>query len=166
MAPKTSQLQIRVTVDEKEALKRLAAAAGLSVSSYVLSRVLPLAELEFTRLYARAAEPGVDRMPLLDELDQALERLTGVDLATKVPRPDGRTLSPVLHNCIAAMVERVAARKRAAPPRWVSDVPPLARPHFGWSLQSLRPHQIRVTPVAFKRRNLFFDPAAGPSPWT
>jgi len=164
MGARTSQLQIRVTPAEKAALKGLAAAAGESVSGYVLSRVLPSAELELTRLYARLSETGVDHRPTLTELEKALERLPGSEFAERVPSPDQATLSPVLHNCVAAQVEQEAHRKQVTSPAWTSEVAPLARPHFGWTLRSLRPHQLRVAPVAFKRRNIFFDPAVGPSP--
>ena len=49
MGTKTSQLQIRVTPEQKEALKRLAADAGISVSKYVLACALPSGQLEFAR---------------------------------------------------------------------------------------------------------------------
>ena len=65
MQTKTSQLQIRVSPEEKSALKRLAASAGQSVSSYVLSRVLPSAELEFTGIYSRLSRTGVNHRATL-----------------------------------------------------------------------------------------------------
>ena len=164
MGARTSQLQIRVTSAEKAALKRLAGAAGESVSSYVLGRVLPSAELDLVQLYGRLVEMGVDHRATLSELEQTLGRLTGSELADRVPAPEEGTLSPVLLNCVAAMVEAAAQRRGVDPPRWASETTPLARPHFGWTLRSLRPHQIRVSPVVFKRRNIFFDPARGPSP--
>lgn len=164
MAARTSQLQIRVSPAEKAALKRLAGAAGESVSSYVLSRVLPSAELELAALLERLAEAGADHRATLVEFESTLERAPGTDLPTRVPPPAPNALSPILLNCVAAMVERAAHDSGVDPPTWVADVPPLQRPHFGWVLRSLRPHQLRVAPLAFKRRNVFFDPAVGPSP--
>ena len=164
MGNRTSQLQIRVTPDEKAALKRLAAAAGESVSSYVLTRVLPSRELELATLYRSLSETGVDHRATLAAVERLLSDLDGSELRERVPPPEAETVSPVLLNCLAAIVETVAHRTQSDPPAWVAAVPPLPRPHFGWSLGSLRPHQLRVSPIPFKRRNIFFDPAVGPSP--
>lgn len=160
MGSRDSQLQIRVTKAEKAALKRLADTAGESVSSYVLSRVLPSAELRLVGLYGELAATGVDHRKTLAEIRATLDTLAGADLGTSPP-PETGTLSPTLQNFVAAMVESAAQRRGVAPPAWVASVPPLPRPHFGWSLPSLKPHQVRVSGVAYKRRNLFFDPAAG-----
>ena len=164
MGARSSQLQIRVTPAEKNALKRLADAAGESVSSYVLARVLPSAELDLVKLYGQLGEVGVDHRATLSEFEETLDRLSGLELADRVPRPEEGTLSPILLNCVAAMVEVAAHRRGVDPPGWAAETPPLAQPHFGWALRSLRPHQLRVSPVVFKRRNIFFDPARGPSP--
>jgi hypothetical protein len=109
------------------------------------------------------AETGVGHGATLAELETTLDRVGGSDLDA-VPPPDVDSLSPTLMNCIAGMIESVAQRRGVAAPTWVATVPPLPRPHFGWVLRSLRPHQLRVSGVAYKRRNLFFDPAAGMSP--
>jgi len=160
MGTRDSQLQIRVTSAEKAALKRLAEAAGESVSSYVLARVLPSVELDLVRLYQGLAETGVHHGATLREVEETLERVAGSQLDT-LPPPAVGSLSPALANCVAAMIESAAQRKGVAPPAWVASVAPLPRPHFGWVLRSLRPHQVRVSGVSYKRRNLFFDPAAG-----
>lgn len=164
MGARTSQLQIRVTPAEKAVLKRLADAAGESVSSYVLGRALPSSELELIGLYRRLTETGVDHSVTLVELESVLERLPGSDFGESVPPPGSEGISVLLLNCVAAMVEAAAHRKGVDPPGWTAQTPPLTQPHFGWALRSLRPHQIRLSPVAFKRRNIFFDPARGPSP--
>jgi len=164
MGARSSQLQIRVTPGEKAALKRLASAAGESVSTYVLSRVLPSEDRIIAGLYGALAEAGADRRATLAELARVLEGMSPADVGERVPEPEPGTLGPVVLNSIAALVESAAHRQGVDPPGWASRVPPLPRPHFGWALRSLRPHQLRVTPVAFKRRNLFFDPAIGPSP--
>ncbi len=46
MQTKTHHVQIRVTADEKAALKRLASRSGLDVSSYMLGRALPSQRLK------------------------------------------------------------------------------------------------------------------------
>lgn len=161
MGARTSQLQIRVTPGQKARLKRLAAAAGETLSSYVLSRALPSEDGAAPRLYEELARPGTDRKQPLAELRRLIDAVPGPEMH-ELPEPGPGTLTPVLANTVAALIEAAAHRKGVAPPDWVARVPRLSRPHFGWTLVSLRPHQIRVTPVAFKRRNLFFDPAAGP----
>lgn len=163
MGSRTSQLQIRVTPAEKATLKRLASAEGETVSSYVLSRVLPSTELELAAGMRRLAEPGMDQREALVEMVELLERIPGAELAGSVPAPDAKEVPPVVRNRIAALVESEAHRKATEPPDWVRSVPRLPRPHFDWLLTSLKPHQLRVTPVAFKRRNLFFDPATAPA---
>lgn len=164
MGARSSQLQIRVTPAEKAALRRLATAAGESVSTYVLSRVLPPEERLLTALYNELADPGRDHRATLARLAAVLEGMGPSDVRERVPEPDRATLAPVLLNSICALVETAAHGKEVDPPAWVADVPPLSRPHFGWTLRSLRPHQLRVAPIPFKRRNLYFDPSTGPSP--
>ena len=164
MGARSSQLQIRVTPAEKAALKRLATAAGESVSTYVLSRVLPSEERVVVALYDALAEKGRDHRATLAELAKVLERMPPTEIHESIPEPDPSALGPVLLNSVAALVETAAHRKQVDPPGWVARVPPLPRPHFGWVLRSLRPHQLRVAPIPFKRRNLYFDPSTGPSP--
>jgi len=163
MTAKSSQLQIRVSPDEKAALKRLARAAGESISSYVLSRVLPSTELQLAGLMDRLRDPEPDFQGVLTDLARALNRLSDQDFAGGVPAPDA-DISLGRLNRVAALVEAEAARKGVEPPVWAWELPLLERPQFWWALASLKPHQMRVTPVAFKRRNVFFDPASGPAP--
>ena len=134
------------------------------MSGYVLARVLPSAELALAQTLERLAEPGVDHRSSLEDFASLLDGLSPTDLSTSVPAPDPGRLSPVLANSVAALVETAAHDKGVPPPEWVRSVPPLTRPHFGWTLRSLRPHQVRVSPIPFKRRNIFFDPATGASP--
>lgn len=164
MGARSSQLQIRVTPAEKAALKGLADAAGQSVSSYVLSRVLPSDEQIISHLYEQLIESDADHRRILTRLQAALARLSGAELRERVPPPDPEGLGAVLLNSVAALVETAAHEQAVEPPAWVATVARLPKPHFGWPLVSLRPHQLRVTPVPFKRRNLFFDPAAALAP--
>ena len=75
------------------------------------------------------------------------------DLAVAGIDPGG--LTPLQLNCAAAAIESEAWRREQSPPAWTRDVHPLAAPYFCWSLPSLRPHLMRVTPAAFKRRNVY-----------
>jgi hypothetical protein len=74
---------------------------------------------------------------------------------------DLRGLSPYVQNYVAAMVELAAHQKGVASPGWVREVPPLDEPHFATALGGLRLHLLQVSPVPFKRRNIFIDSSLG-----
>jgi uncharacterized protein (DUF1778 family) len=160
MDAKTSQLQIRVTEDEKAALKRLARAANMTVSAFVLAQALPTQRREVARLLDELPAASGRQREVLAALCARVAALPPADFAGALAEPPLESLSPILRNQIAAIVEQAAHAKAVEPPEWVGGVPPLARPHFAWPLSSLRPHQIRVTPAPFKRRGIFFDPAS------
>jgi hypothetical protein len=154
MSSKTSQLQIRVSPEQKRALKLLAERAGLSTSAYVLSIALPGGSPEFTRR-VQALSAGRDRPNALSDLGFYLAAIPPETFLRAISEVDFGKLSPLLRNYAAAAVEQECARRRAPIPSWATDVEPPARPHFAWELRSLRPHLTRVSPPAFKRRNLF-----------
>jgi hypothetical protein len=159
MAAKRSQLQIRVTDAEKKTLKRLAGAAKMSVSQYVLAQALPSRHMELSRLLEQLARRGGGHEGTLNRLAAFLSETPAADFGEVLAHPPLDLLSPLHQNELAAAVERAAHAKSAETPNWVAGVPRLGRPHFAWSLMSLRPHQVRVAPVPFKRRGIFFDPA-------
>lgn len=156
---KTSQLQIRVTPEEKQALKRLAEAAGESLSTYVLSRALPTVNRELAAAVGELAQAG-GHLAASGSLRALLRDLSGDELLSPAARPDLDGLPPLARNVVAGLVEEAAHDKGVEPPEWAETVAPLDRPHFRWALESLQPHQLRVTPAPFKRRNLFFDPTS------
>ena len=162
MSTKSQQLQVRVTPDEKAALKRLARSAGLDVSSYVLARALPTARARFDEII-RAIRDGEDHRFALAELNDLLSGLTRAQLpdAVAVAPPEMRDLSPLLQNYVAAMVEQACHQCQVPPPAWGRDVPPLEVPYFPTPLRSLRLHLLRGAPVPFKRRNIFVDSGVG-----
>lgn len=163
MATKTHQLQIRVTPHEKAAIRRLARAAGLDVSSYVLARALPATQGRFDDLVGALAAPQ-GRSYALAELNDFLSALSGPELAEAVGvvnRAVFDALPEYERNYIAAMVELACARRDRPPPAWTTDVRPLARPRFGTELRSVRPYLLRASPVPFKRRNIFIDASIG-----
>ncbi|MFQ5744307.1 MAG: DUF1778 domain-containing protein [Acidobacteriota bacterium] len=160
MATKSLQLQIRVTPQQKAALKRLAAGAGQEVSSYVLSRCLPQARLRFEELLESLAQEA-DRRFALAELNDLLTGPAGVELLEGVEHAGIRHLPALVQNYVAAMVEEVARRHGVAPPAWVADVQPLETPHFAVPFAGLRLHLLRAAPVSFKRRNIFVDSSLG-----
>jgi len=162
MSAKSQQLQIRVTPEQKAALKRLAKAAGQDVSGYVLSRTLPEARVRFGEII-RALRNREDHRFALAELNDLLSGLTGAQLpdAVAVAPVEMRDLSPFLQNYVAAMVEQVSHQREVPAPSWGRDVPPLEEPHFATSLGSLRLHLLRAAAAPFKRRNIFVDSGVG-----
>lgn len=162
MSTKSRQLQIRVTPEEKAALKRLARSAGQDVSGYVLSRALPEARMRFHEI-VRALVDGEEHRFALAELHDLLSGLTRAQLpdAVGVAPPQIRDLSPLLQNYVTAMVEQASHQRGVPAPSWGRDVPPLEAPHFATPLRSLRLHLLRAAPVPFKRRNIFVDSGVG-----
>ena len=158
MGTKTSQLQIRVSPEQKQALKRLATAAGMSVSRYVLASALRSTQLDFAR-HVEALRDHEHRPRALADLRIFLSGLAPEEMAHAVAAMDVEALPPVLGNYVAATVEGVARQKRLPSPSWVRQIEPLDQPDFAWELQSLRPHLLRITPLTFKRRNVFVDAA-------
>ena len=162
MSTKSQQLQIRVTADQKAALKRLARDAGQDLSGYVLARALPEARLRFAEII-RALRGGEDHRFALAELNDLLADLTRAQLsdAVAVAPPELRDLSPLLQNYVAAMVEQASHQREVPAPSWGRDVPPLEAPYFATPLRSLRLHLLRAAPAPFKRRNIFVDSGVG-----
>jgi uncharacterized protein (DUF1778 family) len=160
MAAKSAQLQIRVSAAEKAALKRAARRAGLDVSRYVLSRVLPPARARLVETLA-ALRHGEDHRFVLAEINDLLSGLAPAAFTEAVAGLDVRLLSPFLQNYLSAMVEHAASQKGQVPPAWARDVEPLDDPVFAVPFARLRPHLLRTAPVAFKRRNIFIDATVG-----
>lgn len=160
MPAKTEQLQIRVTPQQKAALKRQASAAGRDVSSYVLSQLVPPEQDRFAEIL-RALEDDTDRRFALAELSDFLHACAPIVFGEAVARADLGELPLWVRNYVAAMVEQAADQKHLAPPRWVRDVAPLPAPHFATGLMSLRLHLLGSSPVPFKRRNIFVDAGVG-----
>lgn len=160
MGSKSEQVQIRVTPRQKTALKRLAAAAGQDVSSYILARALPAAGTRFGELMALLArEP--ERRYALAELNDLLSALGADELGEAVAHADVAGLSGLMQNYVAAMVEQACYLKGARPPSWTDRIDPLDAPYFAVPLESLRLHLLAASPVPFKRRNIFVDAALG-----
>ena len=160
MPAKTEQLQIRLAPREKAALQKRAAAAGQSVSEYVLSRVLPAAGRRFAELVASHSKESEPRYALA-ELNDLLSTLGAGELREAVARADLGRLSALHRNYVAAMVEHACHQAGIPAPAWAAAVPPLDTPFFAAPLDGLRLHLLRASPVAFKRRNLFVDSTLG-----
>ncbi|MCU0647756.1 MAG: DUF1778 domain-containing protein [Gemmatimonadaceae bacterium] len=160
MPTKSSQLQLRLTPRQKAALKRHAAAAGLDVSAYVLQRALPPVD-DAWRALVNALPERAEPSYVLAELNDLLTRTAPIEFAGVTASPPPADLAPWLRNYLAAMVEQAAAQKGVTPPPWTTTVAPLRAPWFGTTLRALYPYLLRVSPVPFKRRNLFIDSGVG-----
>ncbi len=162
MGAKSEQLQIRVSREQKAALRRLAREAGLDVSSYVLARAIPHARVRFAEAVETLGSGGEHRFALA-EVNDLLARLTAAQLedAVGTAPPGLQSLSLQLRNYLAAMVEQACDLHGAAPPPWTRTVSPLEAPHFATPLRSLRLHLLRAAPVVFRRRNIFVDAGIG-----
>lgn len=160
MPTKTAQLQIRVTPQQKAALKRLARAAGCDVSTYVLSR-LPAAGRNRVAEILRGVRSEGERRYALAELHDFLANCPPIEFTEAFEHADVGALSLFLQNYVAAMIEFAAEAKGVTPPAWLREIPPLDAPHFATPLKSLRGHLLRASPVPFKRRNLFVDASVG-----
>jgi uncharacterized protein (DUF1778 family) len=152
---KTDQLQIRVSNSEKSAIQRAAARAGLGVSSYVLSRLSSPTALVFAQAVALIGQ-GDERFALA-ELNALLTRFAAPELREAITHGVPRSLSPVLANTVAAMVEMACAKRGVSVPAWTREIVPLAEPVFGSTLQSLRLYLLTHSPAPFRRRNIFID---------
>jgi uncharacterized protein (DUF1778 family) len=160
MTGKNSQLQIRVSAAEKAAIRRAADRAGLDVSTWVLSRLLPPARGQFRELTdALARDPSQRRFTLAAHNDLLTDTPAEAFREAVAEPPD--PLDPWAANYVAAMVETAAHRHQVPPPAWTLAVQPLSRPAFGSPLESLRLHLLLAAPPAFKRRNIFVDSSIG-----
>ncbi|HMI37095.1 MAG TPA: DUF1778 domain-containing protein [Steroidobacteraceae bacterium] len=157
--PKSAQLQIRVTVAQKSAIRRAAARAGMGMSDYVLSRVLSVPAAQFQNAVKDCGGP--ESRFALAELNALLARLSAGELREAVAEPATVSLTPFLANTIAAMVEFACARRAVAPPAWTRNIEPLDKPVFGSTLQGVRLHLLKSSPAPFRRRNLFIDATVG-----
>lgn len=160
MTAKTQQLQIRVTPREKAMLRRRARAAGLDVSTFVLTCALPPADDRLASI-VRALRDEANHRFALAELNDFLSACSPTGFAGAVEHVEVGALTPYLQNYVAAMTEQAAYQKGVAPPEWTRDVTPLDAPHFATPLASLRAHLLRAAPVPFKRRNIFVDAGVG-----
>ena len=157
---KSAQLQIRVSESQKAALRRQAKRAGMSMSDWVLSRVLPPLRETFQGLLkalSTAEKPGY----VLAELNELLTQLTTGEFKLAVSESPQVQLDPYWSNYVAATIEQAAASKSTEAPSWTENVQPLEEPVFGSSLKSLRLHLLTHSPVAFRCRNIFIDSSIG-----
>jgi hypothetical protein len=157
---KSEQLQIRVSSVEKAEIQRRAKQAGLDMSGYVLSRVLPAVAQQFKDAVIACGRPEAARFGFAD-LNTLLTNWTAAELAAAVTEWPAVSLTPYAANYVAAMVELACARHGLRAPAWTREVAPLTEPAFASSLVSLRLHLLTHSPPVFRRRNIFVDSTLG-----
>lgn len=157
---KTEQLQIRVSSQEKKLIKRAARHANMSMSDWVLSKVLPELQGRFQELMNALVEE-TSRGFAFASLNDFLFSLTASEFKTVVAEPPRVTLDEYLSNYVAAIIEFAANQKNAAMPSWVHEIKPLSKPRFGTNLKSLRVYLLTQSPPPFRRRNIFIDSTLG-----
>ena len=156
MARKTSQLQIRVTAEQKRTMKRLAREASMDMSAWVLRRVLPDEAERFQALVADVGGSSPKPMALA-ELADFLRALPLAAFQRAVAEAPRARIDPGTLNHIAGSIELAAARRGVEPPAWTATVTVPATPTFGSSLESVRLHLLANAPIALRRRNVFAD---------
>lgn len=157
---KSSQLQIRVTDEEKSYIERAAKGAGLSMSAWIMAKLLPPQELKFEHLLDALCADDHNKFAYaeLNELLISLSPSAFLDICGNEPT---RRLSPYALNYLAAMIELAAVQNGVPPPKWTARIPPLSMPYFGAPLMSLRLYLLTHSPAAFRRRNIFIDATLG-----
>ena len=160
---RSSQLQIRVSRRQKETILAAARRAGLSMSAWVLSRLLPSSAEQLGSLVERLSEvrPGEERSLVFAEILDLLAGLSREELMEAIANPPAARLDLYWSNYLAATIEQAAAARDVRLPDWVSAIPPLDVPVFGSTLASLRLHLLVAAPPPFAARNLFVDTALG-----
>jgi len=158
--PKTEQLQVRVSPSQKLAIKKQAAQAQMSMSEWILNKVLPSSPMSFQQLIgdlARSEKPGY----VFAELLETIGAMSAHEFELAASEPPEVQLNPYWQNYLAATLEHAAALKHAKAPSWVRDVAPLEQPAFGSSLKGLRLHLLVNSPPSFIARNIFVDSTVG-----
>lgn len=156
MSRKTAQLQIRVSPEQKRALRRFARQAGTDMSSWILERVLPDEGARFQALVARLGS-SVHGVAPWAELADFLRALPAGAFARATAEAPRAALDAADLNYLAAMIERAAVLRELTPPAWTRQATVPAQPAFGSALSGLRLYLLTAAPLAFRRRNIFVD---------
>ncbi|MBI4236994.1 MAG: hypothetical protein HY696_01085 [Deltaproteobacteria bacterium] len=157
---KNTWMQIRVDPQQKTAIRALAKRAGMDMSAWVLSQLLPPRPQQWSQRL-RALETAADARFALAAINDYLTALPASAFASALATAQPRGVSPYLANYVAAMVECAAHRCGVVPPPWVADIAPLAQPVFGTDLLSVRPLLLVSAPPPFRNRNIFIDATIG-----
>jgi len=157
---KSTQLQIRVSPQEKAAIARYARLANLGISEWVLHKILPSSQQAFGELLSQLNDAPNPKY-IFAEIHDLLQKAGGDEFELMTAQPPQKVLSPYLANYIAAMVEYAGVKKGRTAPAWTRNIEPLQQPVFGSDLESLKLHLLTHSPPPFRRRNIFIDATVG-----
>ena len=156
MPRKSSQLQIRVSPEQKRQLKRFAREASMDMSTWALSRLLDDDAARFQELTGALAT-SQDRRLALANLADFLRSLQAGAFERAVSHPPRAHIDDATLNHLAGAVELASERRGVAAPAWTRDVRVPDTPAFGSSLSSVRMYLLTRAPLALRRRNIFVD---------
>lgn len=160
---KSSHLQIRLTVAQKEAIRKASAAAGLEMTEWILKKIFPGPKVKFLLLLnaLKLVENKPDRRFVLNDLNAFLSGLDAHLLTEVVMDDPGLSFGALMENYVAAMVEEACVRQGCHPPQWSSECRGVKEPYFATAMSSLRLYLLCNAPVAFRKRNIFVDSTVG-----
>lgn len=159
--PKLQQLQIRVSDEEKAQIQQRAAKAGMDVSKWVLTQVLPAESERFQSICTALAQSPGKHTYIFADLNDFFSSLNGKTFTIAVREPPRIQMPLFEANYMAAMVAHTAALNSVAAPHWLRTIKPLDEPWFASTLKSLRLLLLTSSPPAFRSRNLFIDSSIG-----
>lgn len=153
-------LQIRLTALEKEVIGQQAHSVGLDVSTWVKQQLFPRHKKIYIELINSMTTLHESKQSLaaLNDLLHDLSKDEFVETLTELPK---RFIATVLGNYIASMIDFAANQKNIFPPSWTEHYKGTEEPFFSTDLKSLRLHLLRMSPAAFKKRNIFIDSSVG-----
>lgn len=158
LSRKTEKLDLRVTREEKERIRRAAQAAGMEISAWVMGRLFEPQSMRFMQLVREAARAN-DSFSFATLAD-FLKSLSGSALNGAVGEFPADVSDRFCRAYAAAMVETVCACQGIDAPAWTSKIGPIDEPYFASTLLSLRSYLLTNSPPAFRKRNLFVDATA------
>ena len=159
-ATRLLQLQIRVSPDEKVAIRRAAKYASMGMSKWILTHIFPTGAQRFHQLLAQL-KCDKNKCYSLSELHDLFHTEAPKEFEQMVENPPGVLLLPYWENYVAAMIEYTANQKGTSPAAWVRKIKPLSRSAFGTHLMSLRLYLLTHSPPPFRYRNIFIDSTVG-----
>lgn len=157
---KNQQIQLRISVKEKGMIKQAALRAGMTMSEWILAKVLPAKQQHYQELIRKIATAR-EQSYVFAELNDLLNASSVKELASILATPFVTELNSYQQNYLAAMLEVVAHKRSLKVPLWLSEIPGLDGPVFGTRLNSLRMYLLLRAPPPFRRRNIFIDSTIG-----
>ncbi|MBI2027672.1 MAG: hypothetical protein HYS98_07735 [Deltaproteobacteria bacterium] len=155
-------LQIRLSHEDKEQIRKQAHACGKSISEWIRNRLIPEKVLIFHAIIQQLSHAREEEKKFIyANMHDFLRDLKKGELEDVLCAPAEMRLDSITLNLIAAMVETRAKQLKVRVPSWICEIKPLARPYFVTPLESLRLHLLKNAPIEFKARNLFVDATLG-----